>query len=81
MTMTIARYAAAAGLATALSMAAAQTCFAGSTSEGATNVNQPDSSYYGYSAYVPGMTALVPPPNYATRYWAPDPALQWQPPQ
>jgi hypothetical protein len=81
MTMNIARYAAAAGLATALSLAAAQACFAGSTSEGTATVSQPDSSYYGYSEYVPGMTALVPAPNYATRYWAPDPALQWRAPQ
>jgi hypothetical protein len=76
---TIARFAGGAALATVLSLAASQACFAGSASEGAANLNQPEPGYYGFSSYVPGMTALVPPPNYTTRFWAPDPALQWEP--
>jgi hypothetical protein len=75
----IARYASATALATVLSLAAAQACFAGSTSGGVAKLNQPGSGYYGYSNHVPGMMALVPGPDYTTPYWAPDPALQWQP--
>jgi hypothetical protein len=75
----ITRYAGAAALAAVLSLAAAQACFAGSASAVPGNLNQAGSGYYGYSSYVPGMVALVPPPDYTTPFWAPDPALQWEP--
>jgi hypothetical protein len=76
---TIARFAGAAALATVLSLAASQACFAGSRSEGVGNLTQAGSGYFGYSGYVPGTVALVPPPDYTTPFWAPDPALQWEP--
>jgi hypothetical protein len=79
MTMnTFARYATAAAVATFFSLAAAQASFAGSASGGVAK-DQPGSGYYGYSQSVPGMTVLAPGPDYSTPYWAPDPALMWQP--
>lgn len=75
---TIVRYAGAAALATVLSMAA-QASFAGSPSGDVGKLNRAGSGYFGYSDYVPGMVALVPPPDYSTPFWAPDPALQWEP--
>jgi hypothetical protein len=76
---TITRCAGAALFASVLSLAASQACFAGSTSGGVAKLNQPGSGYYGYASDVPGMMALVQPPDYTTPFWAPDPALQWEP--
>lgn len=75
----LARFAAAATVVTVFSLAAAQASFAGSASGGVAKLNQPGSGYYGYSDHVPGMMVLAPGPDYSTPYWAPDPALMWQP--